>query len=65
MDLSILRQLRSGIWYVGLSGWGFGIFDRTLAGLGDGYLNATDLTQLFTASFFTILWLFLKPGGSK
>lgn len=65
MDFSLLHHLRSGIWYLGLSGWSFGICDRTVAGLGDGYLSAVDLIQLFTAAFFAVLWLFLKPGGKS
>ncbi|GET40091.1 hypothetical protein [Microseira wollei] len=56
-----LRNLRSGIWLVGISSWIFGITDRTIAALADGYLSAWDIIQLCTASFFFVSWLFLKP----
>lgn len=56
-----LSRLKSGIWFIGISSWLFGICDRTIASLADGYLSAIDITQLFTASFFFVSWLFLKP----
>lgn len=56
-----LGNLRSGIWFFGISSWLFGITDRSIASLSDGYLSALDITQLFTAAFFFVSWLFLKP----
>ncbi|HEY9695580.1 MAG TPA: hypothetical protein V6D15_25560 [Oculatellaceae cyanobacterium] len=56
-----LGSLRSGIWFFGISSWLFGIVDRSIASLSDGYLSALDITQLFTAAFFFVSWLFLKP----
>ncbi len=56
-----LCMLRSGIWSLGTASWMFGITDRTIATLGDGYLSAIDITQLATAAFFFVSWLFLKP----
>lgn len=56
-----LDHLRNGIWLIGVSSWVFGITDRSIATLSDGYLSALDLTQLFTAFFFFVSWLFLKP----
>ncbi len=56
-----LDKLRWGIWIVGISSWVFGITDRSFASFADGYLSAIDITQLFTASFFFVSWLFLKP----
>lgn len=56
-----LGNLRNGIWLLGISSWLFGITDRSIASLADGYLSALDLIQLFTASFFFVSWLFLKP----
>ncbi len=56
-----LTQLKTGIWSLGNASWLFGITDRTLAAFADGYLSAVDLVQLFTASFFFVGWLFLKP----
>lgn len=59
--VTFLSRLKSGIWVLGVSSWLFGITDRSIAALMDGYLSALDIIQLFTASFFFIGWLFLKP----
>lgn len=56
-----LDTLKNGIWLVGVSSWLFGITDRSIASLSDGYLSALDIVQLFTALFFFVSWLFLKP----
>ncbi|MGD1900603.1 MAG: hypothetical protein ACFB16_27150 [Phormidesmis sp.] len=56
-----LWTLKHGIWGVGTLSWVFGISDRTLAVLMDGYLSAIDIVQLATAAFFFVSWLFLKP----
>ncbi|PSB35193.1 hypothetical protein [Stenomitos frigidus] len=56
-----LGSLRQGIWLLGISSWVFGITDRSIASFSDGYLSAIDIMQLFTASFFFVSWLFLKP----
>lgn len=58
---TFLGRLKNGIWFFGISSWLFGITDRTIASLADGYLSALDIVQLFTASFFFVSWLFLKP----
>lgn len=60
-----LSSLRNGIWLFGVSSWLFGITDRSIASLSDGYLSALDIVQLFTASFFFVSWLFLKPATKK
>lgn len=54
-------NLRNGIWLIGIPSWLFGITDRSMATLADGYLSAIDLMQLLTASLFFLSWLFLKP----
>lgn len=59
--MRFLGSLKQGIWFIGISSWLFGISDRTIASLADGYLSAIDIIQLFTASFFFVSWLFLKP----
>jgi hypothetical protein len=56
-----LGKLRNAIWLLGVSSWLFGITDRSIASLSDGYLSALDIVQLATASFFFVSWLFLKP----
>lgn len=60
-----IMSLRTGIWSVGTASWLFGISDRTIAALMDGYLSAIDITQLSTAAFFFFSWLLLKPGAMK
>ena len=57
-----LGNLKQGIWLLGISSWLFGITDRSIASFADGYLSALDIAQLFTASFFFVSWLFLKPA---
>ncbi|OWY64751.1 hypothetical protein B7486_45605 [cyanobacterium TDX16] len=56
-----LSYLRNGIWFLGISFWLFGIIDRSIASFSDGSLSSVDTLQLFTAAFFFIAWLFLKP----
>lgn len=58
-----LYMLKNGIWSVGIVSWLFGITDRTLAALMDGYLSALDIVQLSTAALLFVSWLFLKPEG--
>jgi hypothetical protein len=58
---AFLPMLQKGIWLFGIFSWIFGLTDRTIALLSDGYLSAIDIVQLFTASFFFISWLFLSP----
>jgi hypothetical protein len=59
--IAFVSSLKNGIWLLGVSCWLFGITDRTIASFSDGYLSAIDIIQLFTASFFFISWLLLKP----
>jgi hypothetical protein len=59
---AFLSKLRQAIWLLGVSSWLFGITDRSIASFSDGYLSALDIIQLFTASFFFVSWLFLKPS---
>jgi hypothetical protein len=54
--------VKSGIWIFGISFWVFGITDRGIATLSDGYLSALDLTQLFIGVTFLLGWLSLKPN---
>jgi hypothetical protein len=59
-----VTQLRNNIWSLGIPSFIFGIADRSIASLTDGYLSAIELVHLFTASFFFISWLSLKPEKS-
>ncbi len=59
-----IANLRSSIWLLGIPSWIFGIADRSFASFADGYLSALELAQLFTASFFMLSWLYLKPEES-
>jgi len=63
LALSILR-LKSGIWFVGIPSFLFGITDRSVAAFADGYLSPIEVLHIFTASFFFLTWLFLKPEQS-
>lgn len=56
-----LAKLKNSIWIVGIHSWLFGITDRSIAALTDGYFSAMELSHLFTASFFFLGWLLLKP----
>lgn len=60
-ESSILVALKNGIWLFGIASWLFGITDRSIASFSDGYLSAIDIIQLFTAAFFFMSWLYLKP----
>jgi len=53
-----------GIWFVGIAFWLFGITDRSVALLKDGYLSGTDIMQLGITFFFFMSWLVLKPSAS-
>ena len=57
-----LGNLKQSIWLLGMSFWAFGITDRSIASFSDGHLSVLDITQLLTASFFFVSWLFLKPA---
>jgi hypothetical protein len=65
LELSLfLTKLKNNIWIFGIHSWLFGITDRSLASLADGYLSAIEIAQLFTASFLFISWVSLKPEKS-
>lgn len=57
----IIAKIRNGIWIFGIPSWLFGITDRNVASMADGYLSTLELFQLFTASCFFLGWLYLKP----
>ncbi|HEY9624821.1 MAG TPA: hypothetical protein V6C78_31125 [Crinalium sp.] len=61
----LLNNLRNALWLLGASFWLFGITDRGIASLGDGYLSALDIGQLVAIIFFFMNWLFLKPSSLK
>jgi hypothetical protein len=56
-----VAKFRNSLWIFGVHSWLFGIADRSIASFTDGYLSALELIHLFTASFFFMGWLFLKP----
>ena len=58
---AFVLMFQKGIWLVGILSWIFGLTDRSIALLSDGYLSAIDIVQLFTASFFFVSWLLLSP----
>ncbi|HEY9599759.1 MAG TPA: hypothetical protein V6D33_19015, partial [Cyanophyceae cyanobacterium] len=57
----LITKLRNSIWTFGIPSWLFGITDRSLAALADGYLSAIEIVQLLTASLFFMGWLYLRP----
>ncbi|PHM06803.1 hypothetical protein [Nostoc sp. 'Peltigera malacea cyanobiont' DB3992] len=59
-----IDQIKSSIWLFGIPSWLFGITDRSIAALVDGYLSTIEIFQLFTAFFFFVSWLYLKPEES-
>jgi hypothetical protein len=61
---TFLGNLRNGVWLIGIPSWLFGVTDRTIAAFADGYISAIELAQLFTAAFFLLGWLSLKPESS-
>ena len=53
-----MKEIKHGLLGLIVSGWIFGLVERTTAALQDGFLSAGDLTLLFTAlgfGFLTIL----------
>ncbi|MBD2529870.1 hypothetical protein H6G97_09945 [Nostoc flagelliforme FACHB-838] len=59
-----IDQIKNNIWLFGIPSWLFGITDRSVAAFADGYLSFIEIFQLFTASFFFVSWLYLKPEES-
>lgn len=58
-----MAEIRSVLWLFFVLGFTFGICDRSFAAIQDGVLDAIDLVQLFTASFFAVCSAFLKPSN--
>ncbi len=56
-----ILNLKNGIWLAGIPSWLFGITDRSFATFADGYISTLEVFQLFTASFFFLSWLYLRP----
>lgn len=56
-----ISNLKNSIWLFGIPSWVFGISDRSVAALADGYLSPLEILQLLTASFFFLSWLYLRP----
>ncbi len=59
-----IDQIKNSIWLVGIPSWLFGVTDRGIAAFTDGYVSPTEFIHLFTASFFFLSWLYLKPETS-
>ncbi len=65
VDIALfIDQIKSNIWLFGIPSLLFGITDRSVAAFADGYLSPIEIFQLFTASFFFLSWLYLKPEES-
>ncbi|WP_017314280.1 hypothetical protein [Mastigocladopsis repens] len=59
-----ILRLKNGIWLFGIPSFLFGITDRSLVAFADGYVSPIEVIQIFTASFFFLTWLYLKPEQS-
>ncbi|MEH2456190.1 hypothetical protein [Nostoc sp.] len=65
VDIALfIDKIKNNIWVFGIPSWLFGITDRSIAAFTDGYLSPIEIFQLFTASFFFVSWLYLKPEES-
>lgn len=58
-------NLKNGIWLLGVSSWGVGIFSRTVLALTDSYLTAIELSQVLLSLLLFFSWLCFKPGNSE
>ena len=56
-----INKLKTGIWFIGIPSWLFGITDRSVSAFADSYLTAQEILQLLTTCFFFISWIYLKP----
>jgi hypothetical protein len=54
-------MLKSGIWFLGVLFWLFGLSDRGIAAVADGYLTVTEVSHFLVASFLFVSWLYMKP----
>ncbi|MBD1880212.1 hypothetical protein [Coleofasciculus sp. FACHB-T130] len=62
LEISLfITNFKNGIWVFGIPSWLFGLTDRTVASFADGYLSVIEVIHLFTASFFFLSWLYLRP----
>ncbi|AFY90688.1 MAG: hypothetical protein CLLPBCKN_008266 [Chroococcidiopsis cubana SAG 39.79] len=61
----VFSSFRNGLWLFGIPSWLFGIVDRSFAAFTDGYVSSIELVHLFTASFFLLGWIYLKPEESS
>jgi hypothetical protein len=59
-----ILRLKNGVWFFGIPSFLFGITDRSVAAFADGYLSPIEIIHIFTASFFFLTWLYLKPEQS-
>ncbi len=56
-----IANLRNSIWVLGIPSFLFGMTDRGVAALSDGYVSFAELFHVFATSFLLISWLYLKP----
>lgn len=65
VETSLLTVLmRNSIWALGIPSWLFGVTDRSVAALADGYLSPIEILHILTISFLFFGWLCLKPENS-
>ena len=56
-----MRDIQLAVWFTGLTGFIFGISDRSTSILSEPPVSWLGLSQLFTAGLFATLWLILYP----
>lgn len=56
-----INKCKISVWLLGIPSWIFGISDRSMAAIADGYLSATEIWQILMTFFFFLSWLSLKP----
>ncbi|MGF1479324.1 MAG: hypothetical protein ACFB4I_07505 [Cyanophyceae cyanobacterium] len=59
--LLCVAKLRNSVWSLGIPSWLFGITDRSIAALGDGYISPIEILHILIGTFFFVSWLYLKP----
>lgn len=60
-----INKLKTGIWFIGIPSWLFGITDRSVSAFADSYISAQEILQLLTTCFFFISWIYLKPEANS
>ncbi len=58
----LVYLLKNGVWLSGIPAWIFGVVDRSIASISDGYVSPIDFFQVITAVVFFVSWLTLNQN---